>query len=380
MAYDGPLEWPYLEQFSDIPLYNTKAVVQRTGVPAPTLRAWERRYALISPERMHNTYRLYSERDVALIRWLKERTDSGMAISQAVALFRHLQEIQRKTNEQAATQLQRPDLVPGDEQVYEQMLENGPPEEPPAPTSLYKDGESVRILYPSAGEPDVFTSFSYNMQTMQGRLIVVLQNFDEQAAHMIMGSVFSLYPLEQVCTELIAPTMWAIGQLWAEGKVSASVEHFASFFFHSLLSNIFHMLPNSTEGELVIACCAPGESHDLPALMLALFLRRSKLRVAYLGQNIETSGLLHTIRQLSPAAICVSLTIPSYISALIDLGKQIQNLRGPRPTLIFSGQAFLQFPQYIALVPGTYINGNITDGVQKIAQLVSQHKNDKQSK
>ncbi len=88
--YEGPIEWPDLELFSDTPVFNTKAVVQQTGIAAPTLRAWERRYDLLSPERANNDYRLYSERDIALIRWLKARIDSGISISQAIALFHHL--------------------------------------------------------------------------------------------------------------------------------------------------------------------------------------------------------------------------------------------------------------------------------------------------
>jgi MerR family transcriptional regulator, light-induced transcriptional regulator len=242
------------------------------------------------------------------------------------------------------------------------------------------EGERLRVVYPPMGEPSIFNSFTYSLRDTQERLIAVLQNFDEPAAQMIMGSVLSLYPLERVCTDLIVPTMWTIGQLWAEAKISASVEHFASFFFHSLLSNMFCLLPNPTDEALVIACCAPGETHDLPALMLALFLRRNKVRVTYLGQNIEIEGLLQTIGQFSPAAICVSLTIPSHISALIDLGKQIQSLRGLRPILTFSGQAFRQFPQYIALVPGTYIDEDIINGTEKITQLVSRYKNGKKGK
>ncbi len=80
-----------LEQFSDVPLFNTKAVVQQTGIAAPTLRAWERRYTILSPERAQNDYRLYSERDIAIIRWLKGHVDTGMSISQSIALFRHLE-------------------------------------------------------------------------------------------------------------------------------------------------------------------------------------------------------------------------------------------------------------------------------------------------
>src|SRR5207237_5339118 len=97
-------EWPGLENYADVPLFNTKAVVQQTGIAAPTLRAWERRYTILSPERAQNDYRLYSERDIAILRWLKERVDAGMSISQAIALFLHL--------EVGHQQLHRNDLAP----------------------------------------------------------------------------------------------------------------------------------------------------------------------------------------------------------------------------------------------------------------------------
>jgi hypothetical protein len=67
-----------LERYSDVPVFNIKAMVQQSGVAAPTLRGWERRYAILSPERAQNDYRMYSERDIAIIRWLKERVDEGM--------------------------------------------------------------------------------------------------------------------------------------------------------------------------------------------------------------------------------------------------------------------------------------------------------------
>jgi DNA-binding transcriptional MerR regulator len=91
-------EWPDLEHYADVPLMNMKAVVQQTGIAGPTLRAWERRYTILSPERSQNAYRLYSERDIALIGWLKDRVDAGMSISQAIALFRHLEEEQNQLN------------------------------------------------------------------------------------------------------------------------------------------------------------------------------------------------------------------------------------------------------------------------------------------
>src|SRR5262249_19685923 len=93
---EGSAEWLDLAHYSDTPMFNTKAVVQQTGVPAPTLRAWERRYTLIAPARGENAYRLYSERHIVLICWLKDRIDAGMSISQAIALFRHMSQAQQK--------------------------------------------------------------------------------------------------------------------------------------------------------------------------------------------------------------------------------------------------------------------------------------------
>src|SRR5579859_4212533 len=87
---------PLLDAYSDMPLFNTKAVVHHTGVPAPTLRAWERRYGILSPRRGENDYRLYSERDMMMVNWLRERVENGMTISQAIALLRSIEPARKR--------------------------------------------------------------------------------------------------------------------------------------------------------------------------------------------------------------------------------------------------------------------------------------------
>src|SRR5215472_75581 len=95
-VHEPRVQSPVLDAYSDMPLFNTKAVVHQTGVPAPTLRAWERRYGILTPRRGDNDYRLYSERDMMLVAWLRERVESGMTISQAIALLRTLEPARRK--------------------------------------------------------------------------------------------------------------------------------------------------------------------------------------------------------------------------------------------------------------------------------------------
>ena len=43
---------------SDGPYFNLKAVVQQTGLKPDTLRAWERRYGLPTPQRSSGGHRL----------------------------------------------------------------------------------------------------------------------------------------------------------------------------------------------------------------------------------------------------------------------------------------------------------------------------------
>src|SRR6266853_1534697 len=243
---EGQSEWPDLERYSDLPLFNTKAVVQQTGIPAPTLRAWERRYAILSPERAENDYRLYSERDIAIIRWLKERVDAGMAISQAIALFRHLEE--------EHNQLQRKDLPPESTSPFQKVVSN------------LAVGRHETLAESNGQEQDV----TYNMRFVRERLLEAFNSFDEATASRFMASMLAIYPIEQVCTELITPTLWEIGQRWEQGLITVSVEHFASAFFHGWLTNLLHAMPTSHTNPLVIVGCAPGELHELAPLMLAL--------------------------------------------------------------------------------------------------------------
>jgi MerR family transcriptional regulator, light-induced transcriptional regulator len=351
---DKQTERPDLEHYADVPLYNTKAVVQKTGIAAPTLRAWERRYAILSPERAHNDYRLYSERDIAIIGWLKERVDAGMSISQAIALFRHLEEEHH--------QLLRKGLLP--ERTSPSRVMVSPPAVGRDATVAEGDGQGKDEMY--------------SMRFVRERLLDAFNSLDEATASRLMASMLAVYPIEQVCTELITPTLWEIGRLWEQGLISVSIEHFASAFFHGWLTNLLHTTPTSYMDPLVIACCAPGELHELAPLMLSLLLRRAGLRVAYLGQSIETEGLLRTIRQLSPALLCVSVTLMSCLEAVTELGQRVQELPAPRPVLIVGGQAFEQHADLIPRVPGVYVDGDMQTIVTQLRRMALQQVEEKQ--
>jgi methanogenic corrinoid protein MtbC1 len=176
----------------------------------------------------------------------------------------------------------------------------------------------------------------------------------------------------------MTPTLWEIGRLWEQRLIPVAIEHFASAFFHGWLTNLFHAMPTHQTNPLVIASCAPGELHELAPLMLSLLLRRAGLRVAYLGQSIETKSLLQTVRRWSPALICVSVTLISCLEAVTELGQKVQELPPPRPVLIFGGQAFEQRADLIARVPGVYVYGDMQTVIAQLRRMALQQVEDKQ--
>jgi DNA-binding transcriptional MerR regulator len=63
-----------------------KAALQ-TGVAAVTLRAWERRYGLVKPERTPKGHRLYSQQNIEQIHHIISWLDRGVSISKVAVLL-----------------------------------------------------------------------------------------------------------------------------------------------------------------------------------------------------------------------------------------------------------------------------------------------------
>lgn len=64
-----------------------REVARRTGVNPVTLRAWERRYGLIVPQRTAKGHRLYSQAQVAQVQQILDWLERGVSVSQVRGLL-----------------------------------------------------------------------------------------------------------------------------------------------------------------------------------------------------------------------------------------------------------------------------------------------------
>ncbi|HEX8981141.1 MAG TPA: cobalamin B12-binding domain-containing protein [Ktedonobacterales bacterium] len=340
LMQEARLQPPQWEQYSDTPLFNTKAVVRQTGIPAPTLRAWERRYDILTPRRGANDYRLYSERDIATITWLHARIASGLTISQAIALLRSLEPVHRSSRR------------------------NHSSETPAHQTSATESAMPAAPAAPAA-------SGSLSLAGLSATLLRQFVNLDEAGAHSTMTQAFAVYSVEDVCISLLTPTLVRLGELWSQGAVSVTVEHFASALIRGRLESLYRSAPQTTTGPLMLVGSAPGELHDLGSLMLALFLRRAALRVVYLGQSVEATSLIATVGYLRPAGLALSASLPAQAETLIEMGRQLAALEDSATKYFVGGQAFVGEPGLVRRARGSYIGLDAHEAALEIQRRLS---------
>ena len=66
------------------------------------------------------------------------------------------------------------------------------------------------------------------MRFVRERLLDAFNSLDEATASRHMATMLAIYPIEQICIELMTPTLWEIGRLWEQGLIPVAIEHFAS--------------------------------------------------------------------------------------------------------------------------------------------------------
>lgn len=315
-------ELRHILSFSDAPLYNIKAVVQKTAIQTSTLRAWERRYGIPSPERSAHGHRLYSPRDLAIINWLRQRVEEGMSIGHAVAL---LQQSSGNSSQEAH--------------------------------------------FEETGSPDTPVDLQYIKQ----QLVRALLNYDLRHAHILVNNAVAICPLEQVIIGLFMPVLTDLGRLWADGNGTVAQEHFGSNFIRQRLLGLFQIYSPLSMGPRMVCACAEGELHELGLIMFSLLLQQRGWETIYLGQSTPLDGLEDCLRTSQPDVVCLSASTINHIEQLVQTGHMIDQLRLiSSPILTFSGRTFDRIGVDIDTIPGVYLGTDMIKAVDLICSLVEQ--------
>lgn len=313
---DSPVPF---EDISDEPLFNIKAVAQATGIEPVTLRAWERRYGVPEPKRAEHGYRLYSERDIAIVRWLLEKIEAGMTIKHAVSmLYAH------------------------------------------APQ---REAAGLPVIRRGAGTVA-------NFEALIASLLEAASAFDTLRMQHAIAEAFALFTVEDACLHVLLPVLQQIGTQWRSGETSLQVEHFATNLIRQQLVSLMAATPAPTRSGRVVTGCVADDWHEMGMLMLSLFLRRQGWDVVYLGQAVGLERLEEALQRIQPDGVVLSASTFGTIANLPAAAEVVERTSNGSVWFAYGGALFSHLPGLVERIPGIYVGDSLPGAVQQIDGLL----------
>lgn len=326
-----------IQSGSEVPLYNIGVVARMTGISMATLRAWERRYDFPDSKRTVGGHRLYTERDIIRLHWVKQRIDGGMQTSQAIHALKH----KEQTGQPVLT-----------EETFSIQLSRRSGRLHPAETLEQDDGHNY-------------------FSGLQDRLIQSLTERDTQNADDLLSEALALISPEVLILRIIQPVMEEIGNLWEQDKISVATEHMATNYLRQRLLYWMVSAPPPRSQQSIVLACAPDEWHEGSLLILGALLRRRLWPVVYLGQAVPMPDLASFVWEMNPSLVALVAMTEATASNMVDWTTSMQDAATiGRPIMGFGGRIFVEKPEWRLKVPGIYLGSNFEEGISTIEKLL----------
>jgi methanogenic corrinoid protein MtbC1 len=208
------------------------------------------------------------------------------------------------------------------------------------------------------------------LRSLVPQLVRAFSQFDTFVADRLVDEALSARSVEMVCIGLLQPALVRVGEHWAQRQLGIPEEHFATEFVRGRLHAIYAGQPERFDGPLAVVTCGPRETHDLGALMLAVFWRRAGLRVIFLGQDMDGEALVASVRAQQPQVVCVSIATPQRVRSLARIARAVAQMGPPRPIFTYGGGAFTRHPELQRKVIGIYLGDDAVTATWHITRLL----------
>jgi DNA-binding transcriptional MerR regulator/methylmalonyl-CoA mutase cobalamin-binding subunit len=218
-------------------MHTVKRAAELTGVAPDTLRAWERRYGVVEPQRSEGGYRLYDDQALRRLAAMKALVDAGWSTAQAA----------RRVLDDVASD----------------------------------DGATVPLAR-TVGDVD--------------SLARVGRDLDGVALEAALDDGFAAGSFEQVADGWLMPALYRLGSAWRTGEVGVAGEHFVSAAVQRRLAALFDAASRGASGPVAVVGLARGSRHELGVLAFAVALRRAGLDVVYVGGDLPPEAWVATVR------------------------------------------------------------------------------------
>ncbi len=288
---------------SEQPRHPVRVVAQKTGLSSHVLRAWERRYGVVSPTRTDGGQRLYSDADIERLSLLGTLTSRGGAISQLAAL--PLAELSRMSQAALA-----------------------------APARA--DGRGADRWREAAHQA---------IETLDGTRL----RRELSRAAMDLG-------VPRFLDEVASPVLREVGDRWQAGRLGIGHEHLATAVVREVLGWVRESAETSGSGPVLVVATPVNQMHEGGALLAAATAAAEGWRVTYLGANLPSPEIASAALRSGARAVAISLLHPDDDP---DIPGHLEALRKALPadvTLLVGGAAAEAYADAIEAAEGEVVN------------------------
>lgn len=268
--------------------YSIKIASERSGVSSHLIRMWEKRYGALSPDRTETNRRLYSDENVERLSLLFNCTKEGHRIGNIAVL-------PTETLRQLAQE------------------RSGPTESRSAGDAT--GSQSIADSLPQA----VVASFK------------AIEAMDAEALRNSLDLASVEHGYQGMLTKVVIPLMQHIGQLWCEGKLTASYEHFASAALRTYLLGHVQSYSASRTAPVIITVTPAGQLHEFGAVVTAAAANSAGWNVIHLGPSLPAAEIAGAAIRSDAKIVALSIVHPPDDP---DLPAQLRMLRRLLPARV----------------------------------------------
>ncbi|MDP9036211.1 MAG: B12-binding domain-containing protein [Myxococcota bacterium] len=222
-------------------------------MPEPTLRAWERRYGIPTPERTAAGYRLYGAKEVDQVRGMLRLCAGGMSAAEAAA-----------------------------------RLRSGGPAT-----------DDVRVDGPRVNDP---------AEAACDAILAAVEQLDEKRLDLELRRAMLLGSSLTVIDHVLTPTLRTIGTRWEAGDLSVAQEHLASQRIRLLMHDMLRLALPVDSPRALLACFAE-EQHEMGLIAVGARLATWGIRPVLLGACTPPDAVRASVAALKPRFVALSVTV-----------------------------------------------------------------------
>jgi DNA-binding transcriptional MerR regulator/methylmalonyl-CoA mutase cobalamin-binding subunit len=223
--------------------YRIGAAAKLSGLSTHALRAWERRYEVVTPERTPSGGRLYSDNDIARLRLLKQLIDSGHSIGRLAHL-------------------------PTDE---------------------------LRSLMAAHHDSRAPVGARLEAQAVIDGYLASIKLLALDAAERLLASAATVLEPRALLYDIVIPLLQRVGDDWQRGNLCVLHEHAVSAMLRNHLGGLLRAFNPTVDARVAVAATPAGELHEFGATAAALLAAMYGWRVVYLGPNLPAEELARAV-------------------------------------------------------------------------------------